>query len=544
MEAEILQELVAAWQGAEVPVERQQFLLAKLRADQELRQALVGEIRMIGMVRTVTSSEPRWLSLADILGREPGYDSQMVLLEERMSGHLAKSESPIVPAWWRPAAIAAIIIVAMLAIVAGWLLLNDRSKSRPVADTQTLAVAVEVHNCEWENAETQKPILNSSVSAGRLRLRSGELTLAFLSGVTVNMDGPVAVDLRGADLIYCKHGELRVNVPESIEEFTLQSPGASVTERGAEYTAEVMSNGVMRVMVLRGNVHASVLSADGAAVKQKLVEESNAVEIDPREFRINDITPPSRVLAAPALSIPKLKLTTNYSALVRSSKPWSYWRCNTIIDGTISNELSGGPILRLIGALTGVTESPGNSSIVYPLSDRAVGMRLEETWTPPASGCAIELWFASAAYNAAALASVLSDDESEASHMLVELVARGTAPDTKPGAVRFLYSSPPGDAGGVNLYSKKLYVPFRWHHLLAQRTGNTMQLFIDGEPAGESKLDAPGQPIAGRLLLGRLKENPTNGEARTFTGRLDEIAVYDHPLKPEEIRAHAKASAP
>ena len=184
MEAELLQELVAAWQGAEVPLERQQFLLAKLRADQELRQALVGEIRMIGMVRTVTASEPRWLSLADILGREPGYDSEMVLLESRMSGHLAKAESPIVPAWWRPAAIAAIIIVAMLAIVAGWLLYINRSKSRPVADTQTLAVAIEVRNCEWENTETMKPILNSAVSACEWQIFTAK-TIAFLPAARV-----------------------------------------------------------------------------------------------------------------------------------------------------------------------------------------------------------------------------------------------------------------------------------------------------------------------------------------------------------------------
>jgi hypothetical protein len=94
-------------------------------------------------------------------------------------------------------------------------------------------------------------------------------------------------------------------------------------------------------------------------------------------------------------------------------------------------------------------------------------------------------------------------------------------------------------------------VPSLWHHVVGQKSGDTVQLYVDGERVGSSPVkpdakEAGGLTTACRLLVGRLKRHshpPWTSEIRAFEGRLAELAVYDRPLRPEEIRRHARLRA-
>jgi hypothetical protein len=48
------------------------------------------------------------------------------------------------------------------------------------------------------------------------------------------------------------------------------------------------------------------------------------------------------------------------------------------------------------------------------------------------------------------------------------------------------------------------------------------------------------------VLVGRLKSGPQSNpvDIRPFLGRLDELAVYDHPLSRDEIRQHYELGVP
>jgi hypothetical protein len=72
---------------------------------------------------------------------------------------------------------------------------------------------------------------------------------------------------------------------------------------------------------------------------------------------------------------------------------------------------------------------------------------------------------------------------------------------------------------------------------------------VDGEQVGTSpaKLNAhdadDAATMACQLFVGRLKQRsgpPFSNEIRAFEGRLDELAVYDRALSPDEIRRHAR----
>jgi hypothetical protein len=89
-------------------------------------------------------------------------------------------------------------------------------------------------------------------------------------------------------------------------------------------------------------------------------------------------------------------------------------------------------------------------------------------------------------------------------------------------------------------------VPYRWHHLVGQMNAGRMELYLDGEPTRSLQAD-PGHPTAPcQVLLGRLSTVPVRQRPekdhwlfnRGFVGRLDEVAIYDHPLSVKEIRRH------
>lgn len=72
-----------------------------------------------------------------------------------------------------------------------------------------------------------------------------------------------------------------------------------------------------------------------------------------------------------------------------------------------------------------------------------------------------------------------------------------------------------------------------WHHLAFSYDGDTLRLYVDGEPAAESKFAKKRQPGTGSLDLGRRQDGFVY-----FKGRLDEVRVYNRVLPVSEIRQH------
>ena len=531
-----LQDLLAAWLGMELSPERQAALLQRLRDEPAFRRAVADEIHMMGMQRAVLSQEPRWLRLADELGRAeppPG----LAGLEARLGPMLAEASSPFVSAWWRPAALAATVIILVLSAVFGAYFL-----SRPAGTAQQLAAVVNTDNVEWGRGFGMRPEQHEVIGAGRLNLRSGRVTLAFFSGVMLNVEGPADLDLRAMDNVFCRQGHLRAKVPPGAEGFTVTSRGASVIDLGTEFNLDVESSGFARLAVLMGRARAAVRSQDGAAVRDQVVEASRAVEIDPSRFQIKDIPTPDRLVPSPELAIRPLQLPPSYGRTVLASRPRAYWRCESMAGGLILSEVPDSPPLLVSGDLDNPRESDCNHSVAFSPDDATQALCMDDYWAPPVSGFALELWFASYGYSTASIIGLQPTPQSDGNHLaLVELMARGKTPNDKPGVVRFLYRWPPGRAGGDNAYSKQIYQPYRWHHLVAQRAGAKLELFIDGALAGQARLDGPESSTPIRLLLGKRSEMTRDTDPRTFLGRMDEIAIYDRPLKPDEIQRHAQA---
>jgi hypothetical protein len=554
-----LRDLLMAWLGGEDPgEERRDALLERLRTDAAFRQAFVDEIRLLGMLKAVQTSHPRWLRLEDVIGwSAPTLVPDETLAERVVRRGLdrSKKERRGLARFW---ALARWLFTAG-ALAAGFTALvffRPQPPAPPVSDRAPtaaveLARVVRLENVEWETG--QNPLAEGgAVTAGRLRISSGRLSLVF-GGVSVTVVGPADLELKNRDRVFCRLGKIRVLVPPGAEGFTVNATGYEVVDLGTEFGLNVGSDGKSQLMVFRGEATVSVLDRDQRSRGSVLIEKHRAVEIDPGAKRIRDVAArPGDFVDRAEPALPALDLAPIYAAEVLKAEPWGYWRFEKLVDRQVYNEVAGGPPLRTLGGVQLTPALGKNRSAVFGAGDFTQALLMDGLWAPPREvGYAIELWVQAAAfrpdlYSQTALVSLIAADGGpEENHVsLVELSARSSQAPHDPFAVRFLDRWPAARAGGTNVFSRRTVVPTVWHHVVGQKAGDTLELYIDGELVGTSPAPRNANGIGStecQLLVGRLKLQPRNElvEIRPFEGRIDELAVYGRPLTAQEIRAHA-----
>lgn len=547
-----LQDVLLAWTGGEVAEPRRAALLDRLRTDPAFRTQFVAEVRMLGMLRAVQSPEPRWLAIEDELGW--GAAHAAAPLEDRVLERLrAEPPTPRAPrrasrgrAW---AALAAAVLVV---VVPAWLYLRDsQPPAGPSRDTPPsfVAVVVKVEDAQVEGTDTPAPAEGKPLPSGPFRLRSGRVTMTLYSGVMLSVEGPASVDLASVDSVTCQRGRLRARVPASSIGFVVRTPGAMVADVGSEVGVNVEPDGRSEVMVFDGRAEVSVLDGEGRTLRSEFLEGQRAVAVEPATGRINVIDPVAAAFVpAPVLTAPTLLPGPGYADEVLRAKPWGYWRFEDLTNGTVRNEVPGRPALRATGPLKLAGVAGVNRSVEFPHTRVEQHLIMDESWTPPrGSGYAVEAWALPEEVGMGTIVSLTSRaDEAAQKHVFImELAGRGHHLVHDACVARYLDRWPPSHGGGVNVFSREQYVPYRWHHLVTCRHPDRLELYLNGELVGSASADPGDATTPCRLMLGRLKHGPQVrlDQERPFVGRLDEVAVYDHALSAEEVRRHYQLGA-
>lgn len=78
-----------------------------------------------------------------------------------------------------------------------------------------------------------------------------------------------------------------------------------------------------------------------------------------------------------------------------------------------------------------------------------------------------------------------------------------------------------------------------WHHVVASYDGTRGVLYLDGRRIGETTLTGALR-VEGDLLIGH-RNAYGESEAQSFTGAIDEVAVYARSLSESEVRRHHSA---
>jgi hypothetical protein len=458
-------------------------------------------------------------------------------------------------AWRRWIVVAAALVLASViarqwptgrpgpAIVAGPTTAGDPPR---LGLARGFAVVVQLAATEWEPGPGQRPSEGDLLAAGRLVIRSGRITLGLLSGVTLTLEGPADLELLSIDRVHCRRGKLRTSVPRGAEGFVVTTPGSAVVDLGTEFGLNVTDDGKARVMVFKGEAEAAVLNEAGAPVRSQQLNERRAFAIDPWSGQIEKSAAKSVEFVAPPVLAPKpLTLDKSYREAVLTAGPWAYWRFEVMDDGVVADEVAGRPPLRATGPVKLVGSGEFNRCVEFGPDDTEQSVAMDGLWEPPSdTGYAVELWALPGRISHAALVSLIAPGPpvEDYKHLfLLELTASDRRSLISPGLFRFLYRWPPGDSGGDNLFSTRHYVPYRWHHIVAQRTGGRLELYVDGVPTPPVMPPSALATEPCRVLLGRLKPVPRltgRVHSRPFVGLIDELALYNRPLAADEIRSH------
>jgi hypothetical protein len=147
----------------------------------------------------------------------------------------------------------------------------------------TVAVLLQAPGAVWEGSPVRP---GTTLSRGRIRLKSGFAHLEFYSGATVILEGPADFEILSASEAFCTRGKLRATVPPQAQGFTIRSPSMDVIDRGTEFGFQVGDDNKAEVHVFQGKVEWSGAGAD--ATERKELTTGNAI-------RLHGTEPPSAI---------------------------------------------------------------------------------------------------------------------------------------------------------------------------------------------------------------------------------------------------------
>ncbi|MDP1588114.1 MAG: LamG-like jellyroll fold domain-containing protein [Prosthecobacter sp.] len=534
-----LTDALIAWQGGDISEARCQELLTRLREDAEFRATFAGEIWMLSLTRTAQAPSPRWLELCEELGIQPASRPEVqAKLESVVMQGVQGRPLRVVRQWWRTAAVGGIGIAAALALYLGLQLFQPAP--RRIVDAGPLATILQ-STVRWSAEGTNRPGKGQNVHAGILQLEAGTLTMLFKSGVILLAEGPALLELVSGDQVFCHRGHVRTRVPKGAEGFRVELPHGLVTDLGTEMGVKVEPDGRARVAVYEGLAEATLNLKNQDGVRTEPVAAREALQMTPqtgamKKSAMDDILP------AIPLSLPSLIMRSDYARAVRAARPRHYWRLNRAEAGLIPDEMPGGLSLRMGAGVSLQQDERGQQVVDFAGTTAGTGLRPTGPWSMRHTGWAVELWFVGTSLDQSSLAS-LALAEDDPLHVFL-LGYNSNAPNLEDRSnLRFLTRWPAESRGGVNLYSRPTFLPYQWHHVVAQQQGRRMELWVDGIPSGKGIADEQPVEIEGHLSIGvatilaPVTHAPVQG--RPLKGRMAEIALYDRVLTVEEIRQHA-----
>ncbi len=381
------------------------------------------------------------------------------------------------------------------------------------------------------------------LTAGTLRLPQGSVQMEFMSGAVVALDGPAELQIHSKEAATLISGAVSAHVPKRAQGFVINAPQAAIVDLGTEFGVRVTPSGVSEVEVLSGEVELSLIGDDGNTLSSQRVQEASRVRVNRDDDELQQVASGGKDL--PVISgydDAALGLSNEYAARVRDDEPLVYWRFEEDNAERVRNEMGSVHFARLIGQgqsneniriENGYVRFQRSDVKRYLMTDDALQSFNENPYS-------IEFWMKPDDLQHATCLGIFPESRLDPRIFLnvIEIVT-DTFMIHEPGAVRFLHRTPPNGEYeiGKNAFSPGMCVPGQWHHVVAVKTFDAMEIHINGQkvrqvvlPKGSVNSEGDFQIVVGQLTA--------NEEWRQFSGAMDEFAVYGRALTSDEIAEH------
>ncbi|WP_404310124.1 iron dicitrate transport regulator FecR [Neorhodopirellula lusitana] len=315
-----LQRLLEAWLSSEPDANATAPLVERLRQDAAFRKAFVDELAMLGQLKAVQSSQPRWLELEDVLSseleqdiatprtlgqqaNEERFESKVMTGIGETSRHVPKRSS----ATYLAAIITGLATAATIIGVQFWMrpetippsvaqapdnstgdaidvaenqnaapLSQERENANTLSTIDAVAVLSQSVGVQWSG--DRKPEVGDSLNLGDFVLDRGTVQLDFLAGVRLLLRGPADIELRAPDEVLLRHGSASCFVSEMGRGFRIVTSEMEVIDLGTAFSIEVEEGRQPEVHVLEGSVeiHSEQQNSPLELTEQKAIQMSKS----------------------------------------------------------------------------------------------------------------------------------------------------------------------------------------------------------------------------------------------------------------------------
>jgi ferric-dicitrate binding protein FerR (iron transport regulator) len=411
----------------------------------------------------------------------------------------------------------------------------------PSAFVATLSDGIDV---KW--SDPRQPLeLGSVLRPGIFKLVAGYARITFDEGARIIVEAPAEIELESENRAFVQTGKVSAEVPTEAQSFTINTPSASMVDLGTEFCVYVQEDGTSDLHVFKGKValvagpigkKTNDLNANGA--KEQIVRTGQAKRVAADSSEIEDIRFGQTAFVR--------NIPSPYELAVRRSRPRGYWRfgrenlnkCDNSID-------SARNVAKYVGSTAFDENGPGlgdgKSNDALKLNGRPDNYMIIENIASgrlQRGGLSLVLWLRA---DKIAEQSILTNETKtgQASwfsrYFLME----------ENGQFVFIvyfdddrmYEGRPVETCLIR--SEQLAQKGRWYHLAVTLSQNHVRMFIDGRLEAEAR--EPIEQFSNADLLWYLCTGadiePTDGDdAPPINGAIDELAIYDRALSPEEIR--------
>jgi hypothetical protein len=164
------------------------------------------------------------------------------------------------------------MIAATVLIATGlvWISISTNAVDSVIADI------IHQSGVNWSR-DSSALATNNTVRPGRLSSSSGEYTLQFRDGSTVEVVGSASLEIKSKMLVQLDHGQATANVPDGSTGFTIASALVDVVDQGTQFGISV-DDARADVVVFNGKV--DVQSNVGIGGGQTRLTQGDCVQID------------------------------------------------------------------------------------------------------------------------------------------------------------------------------------------------------------------------------------------------------------------------
>jgi hypothetical protein len=383
------------------------------------------------------------------------------------------------------------------------------------------------------------PTAGSAIPQGTYELESGIIEIQSTSGAVLTIEAPATFTLADDQCVRMGNGRLAAHVPKEASGFRVETASATVVDLGTDFAVEAVSGKDSEVHVFKGEVRINLHGSKTSEARPLLLTTGKAARIDfltgmPCGIDLDE----DRFLR-------QLEGDSGaYADRVLAMDPAVYYRMEPEGDGT-----------HLIDS----SRNKADAKINW-------GRATEPVWARGKVGVAFALGgprqqsFASAEYYPQAQGNELSVVAwvSARSRPRWASIAKNWAGSQQWGQFHFGLYYDTGeleahiqDSTGQEITVKdKIPLPLAdWHHVAFVADGAMLRLYRNGQQVatapykrllGDSRIKA----LAIGTKLDLSGKEPDHSDFNMWDGRLDELAVFNHALSPEQIRELYKVDTP